>query len=247
MYEPGIDLRMRIEDLSGYYLFRDEGIEAINASDNYVSDFRKLLKILNLRFIDPLLESEIAVPEAFNKKAGEIEQLLYFCLVAMGDGNDGESDRLLGLLHGMGWVGDIPEEQRAYYYRQYEKMHPGCTPDQKERKLARYFASSWARAQLHMRGDKAEWHNNFLTISFIQPIPGVGENFHARRLFYRTLPEKMARTHLPAWRARGYLRVNGHATPKLATQHEKLDLHPCEIVLKDDECEVKVRADYEVE
>jgi len=60
-YSPGINVNIRIEDLGGFYLFRDEGESAYSASIKYVDDFISLVHILGLQdIIHTIKESKLA-------------------------------------------------------------------------------------------------------------------------------------------------------------------------------------------
>lgn len=217
VYPAGIHLRMRIEDLSGDYLFREEGEEALKASARYVHDFVNLLKLMHLPFIEPVLEKKMMDCHVYNALADELRPVFltyientdrYFII-------DDPSVASWQELSRLGWTGFIPCEMRNFYRSRYARQ--GLSPQEQNFKLAGYLASILARIKLKGYGHE-RWGKEFINVSFAPPVPGTPEPFAQRRLYYRTLPESMARTHLPPWRGRGYLLISGEEiTLKLTT------------------------------
>lgn len=104
-------------------------------------------------------------------------------------------------------------------------------------------AGSLARHQLKATGSEESWGSNFIQLNFAPPAPGTPAAIGDRRVYYRTLPESMTRTHLPAWRARGYLKINGNdVTPKIASFSEELGLVPNTVVFSSNGEKVSVQA-----
>jgi len=64
------------------------------------------------------------------------------------------------------------------------------------------------------------------------------------RLYYRTVPLKYTRCHLPFWRAKGYLKLNGKTRLALATWREPLEYNPFAVIMSNGNETVKVQADY---
>jgi hypothetical protein len=149
-------------------------------------------------------------------------------------------------LRNLGWIGHIPKEQRNYYRKRYESIYPSITLKQSTEKLVRYFAGSWARVQLHGSGADDSWGSNYIRVTFVIPIPGISERLTGRNIYYRTLPMKYAVTHIPPWRAKGYLKLNGQVTPKLASWHEPKEYQRAVLSFKNGDDEVKVQADFVV-
>jgi hypothetical protein len=225
-YTPGIAARFGIEDLGGFYTWKDEGPETFEASYHYTDRFVRLIKVLEMdSFMTPAQESWAVSSEVFNAKADEFFAPLLDYLSG--------SVLALGKMHELGWVGDVPTEMRDFYYASYEKLYPGASHSYRMRKLAMYLAQSAARYALRVKTNN-NWGSNYIQINFPFPVPGVPEALSSKRLFYRTLPLRFAKTHIPPWRAKGYLRIDNqnNVTPKLASfndlpvglQHDVLHL-----------------------
>jgi hypothetical protein len=206
-YPEGIEINIRVEDRSGYYIFEDEGAKAIESSKRYINDFIKLIKILGLNnFITPVKESDLATNEQFHELSDFITQKILAYLIISDESGISSAMETFKALSDIGWKGIIPLEQRQYYYNRYIKLY-GCSPIEAREKLAKYLASCLSRHKLNMRGDNPEWKNDFIDLTFCPPIPGVPESLVSKRLYYRTIHDKYTRDHIPPWRGKGYLRI----------------------------------------
>ncbi len=234
VFKPGLDLRIRVEDLSGFWLFQDEGEVVRAQSERYVRDFQALVRILELPFITPVLESVMMNEEIYFAEARRMEALFDTYLW--------ESEQVPPVLWPelpsfkallpWGWTGEIPRAQRDFYYSRYDRFTPGLQLREKVAELARYFAGTLVRRGFKANGDPAEWEKQFIKLSFHPPVPGTPTHLVETALYYRTIPAKFASTHLPPWRARGYLRMEeGEVVPKLTSISEKIDLHDCRVRL----------------
>lgn len=245
-YSPGVRMNLRVEDIGGYYLFADQGQSARDAGARYVKDFTTLIRVLDLPFITVKLESDLMTEEEYFKVSDEIRPFLVRYL------NDTD-------LHGFenykeleswkelakrGWQGIIPTEQRDYYRSRYAKLYPGTDLRNQTERFATYLAGALGRYKLKATGTDPEWGSNYFQLNFASPVPGVPSSIGERRIHYRTLPENMARTHIPPWRAHGYLKIEGNTvTPKLASWSEHLDLYPSTVEFERDGESVLVQAD----
>ena len=151
------------------------------------------------------------------------------------------------MLQGLGWSGTIPPEMREYYHHRYSTLFPNMTELERLEAIARYFASTLARRRLNATADNPEWNGKFIQINFAPPTAGDDMKRTATRLFYRTVPMSHTKKHLPFWRAKGYLKLNGQARISLATWHEPLELTPFEVELSRGTDTVTIRADYMIE
>lgn len=246
-YTPGIQINLRIEDIGGYYLFADEGDDARKSSEHYVADFAKLIRILGLDFINIKFESEMMDEVSYTNVAEQIRPVLTQYMTetdayGMASISELESWKQLELL---GWKGVIPMEQRDYYRERYAKLYPGIGIREQTNKLATYLAGSLARYKMKATGIEEQWGANFIQLNFAPPAPGTPAAIGDRRIYYRTLPEQMARTHLPAWRARGYLKIdsNNNVIPKIASWGEELNLEPSILMFERKGESVNVQAD----
>lgn len=215
-YAPGIKVEIGIEDLGGYYLWSDEPPEAVTLSRLYVERMRLMPYTTGMSyFIRATPESKLVDAVEFTSKAESIRPILEDAIwIRLGNGPVSTA------LEDAGWKGDLPIEQIQFYLHQYMTMYPGKDPAFKIAKLARYWAQSWARYETGAKVDRSlDWGANYINLNFAGPIPGMPSQLASRRVYYRTLPMRFARTHLPPWRAKGYLEIaeSGEVTPKLRT------------------------------
>lgn len=144
-----------------------------------------------------------------------------------------------------GWKGYIPEEQREFYIQRYRRIYPGLSESEYLNKLAAYLGGAITRYELGGTAAPAGVPS-YITVSFVPPVPGAPDGLTSRRLYYRTLPAGAARTHIPAWRAKGYLRIHNDntVTPKLASFGDVPEgLQRCSVILGG----VRVETDYLVD
>lgn len=248
-HAPGIELVIRVEDGSGYYLF--EGDTAARAAiDQYSPAFVRLIKVLGLSgFIRPVLESAIFDERRYADMTDEVVPVVQ-AYIAETDafGFDGYEERASWKrLHTITGVrGEIPVEQRNYYRTLYLKLFPGISPEEANRKLSRYLASAFVRSKIKGRADDPSWGGKYIQVTFAPPIPGAPAGMVSRHLYYRTLPLRMATTHIAPWRAKGYLKIRGReVTPKIVSWNEvPEDLMAFSVELNGNGDAVSVAADY---
>lgn len=248
-YAPGLAVNIRIEDTGALYLFADEGEPMRAAVEQYSEDFVQLVRVLGLNYIQPIRESRLMNLTEYARLSEEIRTPMeQYIIETDAYGFDGykdlESWKALSGIYG--WQGIIPTEQRDFYRQRYAKLYGGTVREQTDR-LSAYLAGSLARYKLKATAADEKWGGQFITLSFVPPIPGMPATMGDRRLYYRTMPENMTRNHIPAWRARGYLRIVGNeVTPKIANWGEELNLDPCVVEFSNAGETVAVRADRQV-
>lgn len=244
-YPPGLEIVFRMEDVTGWVL---EGHEARtrDSIENYLADFEKLVRILDYgNFIFPIRESALVTEEAMRAAIEQIEPTIS-AYVRDTDVNGLEGYEKLESwqqLKALGWSGRIPVEQRQFYHCRYQRLFPKMTAEERTDLMVRYLANTLARYQLKATGAKPDWEGNF-QLSFAAPVPGNPPNLTSTRIYYRTLPLHLAKHHLPFWRARGFLKLNGDAKFSLATWGDKLDLTECAVVFQNEMESVTIRTDY---
>lgn len=219
IYEPGLDMVIRVEDTSGISLFGfDYPLEdfIINLVD-YTNNFCSLVKILSEGKIRTIKESDMVNSNTFTEIMTSL--IPYFTTYLM------ESEDLIEdiekvenldsykKLKELGWSGYIVKAQREYYYDSYNNMISNNTHFQNVSRLALYLAQSLTRAKLNMSGKQDNWIVNdkhlFIQLTFVPPIKGLPEGYSNNYIYYRTLPLSQARTHITPWRAKGYLLIDG--------------------------------------
>lgn len=218
-YSPGIQARLRLEDASGNYLFTDDGQQSLYDTADYCDAMSELVSILGYDFLTIVPESSLFDEQEYTKVANSIYTTL-FAYITEADKGD-VSDAVKGLLMQTGWKGTIPKEQREFYYNRYRAVEPSMSPERARAKLAKYFAGSWARIQCNGSGAAPAWGDDYIRVTFVPPIPGMPESMTQKYVYYRTVPLKHATSHMPPWRAKGFLKLNGFATPKIASWHAK--------------------------
>ena len=244
VYAPGLDINIRVEDTGAHYLYQNEGIDGDRAIEKYCSDFQRLVRVLNLGFINATRESTLMSIADYFRVADEIQGPMFdFLVESTALGFRPQSANYKKLLE-LGWQGEIPQEQREYYWARYETQEPGLSEFMKNTKLSMYFAGSLARYKLKGVGANPAW-GKYIRLLFVPRVPGAPAALSSRDISYRTIPEKISRTHMPAWRSKGYFKiVDDEASPRLASFHEKLDLIECEVALSRSGESVTVKTDY---
>lgn len=201
-----VEFHVRIEDLTDRVLF---GVTRAAAIDEYAAKFERLLKFMLGDSVVPIRESMLTNWSSFSLEVENLAPLFYNYLQGRATGTD---------LQNAGWKGDIPEEQRQYYYTAYQVFYPG--QDHKWI-LARYFAATLARVRLSATAMPS---GPVVGLSFNRPVPGTPVN--KNRLYYRTLPERHTSMHRAPWMSTGYFRIgeDNACVPKFRDYNEPLEL-----------------------
>ena len=80
-YPAGIDARIRVEDTGALYLYQEDGYRGENAVEDYSSAFQRLVRILNLPFINPIRESSLMATDEYFGLSDQIAQPMFDYLV----------------------------------------------------------------------------------------------------------------------------------------------------------------------
>ncbi len=247
-YEPGLDIRIRVEDAGAHYLYQNEGVPGDQATIKYSMDFQKLVRVLNLSFINPIRESLLMNRDEYFTVANTIVEPMYEYIVESTALGILTSSKPFQKLLALGWKGEIPTEQREYYWRRYIAQDPEITPVAMSMKLAQYFAGSLARYKLKGTAEDAEWKGQYIKLMFVPPVPGAPISLVSKDISYRTVQEKMSRNHMPAWRCAGYLRIfDDKIVPALASFHQLPETTSHMTKLSRAGEEVMVQTDYLLE
>lgn len=224
VYTPGTQIVLRVEDLSGFTLFKDEGQPAIESSNRYVDDLEKLVRILN-----PSIKFQ---KETLMHNASDYEKTAEEFIPIMHEHLKNPTVDSLNNLKEYGWKGDIPQHQLEYYLERYAKIY-GSDAEQQIAKLAVYFGTAWARHKLNMIGDLPEWEKDYIQINFAPPVPGAPTDIVSNFIHYRTTPSTQTRDHLPPWRAKGFLEISEDRVKfKLASWRKEMPCNSHKLVLE---------------
>lgn len=247
-HKKGIQVNIRIEDLSGNYLFAKDGEESRVAVKIYTTNLVNLICALDLKFIKPLPESSLCSEGHYLNACNLFfPHMRDYLLVTHG---------LLGpswmhtspyeTIVKMGWKGTIPLSQRNYYFDRYKALEPDISLNEQIDKLAKYFTSSWARYKTGISGADTQW-TSYISLTFCPPVPGTPTGMFDRYVYYRTLPLCFAQTHMPPWRCKGYLKLNGSVMPKLASWKDDKPFQKSKLIFSGAGHNVPVQADYLIE
>ncbi len=199
VYEPGLSIRVRLENATGLYL---EGPEALPAMDLYCSGFAHLCKLMSNRvsdsqFIFPRMEAEGALADQYLDKAKEFAQVFQKAY------DTGTEDDLVKA----GWSGGLSDDWKRYLDGRYVKIYPHFTQQQRNEMASKYLGNLLARVKLGLRGDDPEWQvgGRHIEIGFALPAPNAP--LASCRVFYRTMSTRQTKLHMPFWRSKGFFRI----------------------------------------
>lgn len=227
-YPNGLRFYLRGEDITGWFL-TGASPEIKSNIENYLTNLEKLIHILKYdKFIIPFRESQLI-------KYADVTTLIdiYFKpMQAYINDTDNGLDNCQELtsykiLKALGWKGDIPLEQRAFYKERYRRNYPNKSDLEINEMMINYLAISFAKSQLGALVPLSI-KNNFIQLTFAPPVPGIPLDIASRRLYYRTLPSNISRLHLPFWRAKGFLSLENESV-RLSinnwSNHDKFHRH----------------------
>lgn len=234
-YRPGVDIVVRLENLTDESMFGDDWIPK---TDSYVRDFMKLKKAIAFTSLDVKREDQLMGRQEFLTKA----TLHSFEILEAMTLPTGRGDWLRTRIPE--WQGDLGDEILDYYRGAYDKFYPEETQVEKDVRLSKYFAGAITRFQLGGTGARKTWGSDYLTLSFT----GIPWGKNGKRIFYRTIPSRYTNQHRAPWIGKGYVRIKGwEATPAIAGWNgDGLDYNPASISFEWGGDSVKVSADYVV-
>ena len=251
-YKPGVIMRFRIEDLSGYYMFGD--IKANAEIDRYCESLVNLIGIMtplngyDMAMFKPILETSMPRANEFKELYESYVPLFYQYLFDTRkdehlDTTYSHYDSYKKLLD-IRWKGYISHEHREHYFQLY-KQYYNDDYYQAIARLSRYFAQALARVNLQMTG-KSDSLKDVIQINFTPPVKNAPENHFQTCLYFRT--SKDARTQLAPWRSKGYLLINNRKVVTKITTFGNTDvtstLIPSDILIKDTQFSVNIKSDY---
>jgi hypothetical protein len=251
-YLPGIMVNLRVEDAGAYWLYRREE-ENRKAVETYVSDLQKLLRIIqNEQVINIKLESEMMDEDVYFATSLIYSELLTSVITKQMafPGINIHSIAEYKELEERGWKGVIPDEQRNHYIERYKRLSPGLEESQYVKMLADYFGGSKARYDMNGTGKPETPVGNHIQFTFVPPVPGAPVSMFSNAVYWRTVPLSQGRTHIPAWRAKGYFKVKGNeALCKITSFNDCIvdQLIPSTTVLKKNGESLEIATDYLLE
>jgi hypothetical protein len=234
---PGISVRFRLEDQTGLYL---EGPKVEQQIMEYCDTFQRLALIINKTVLHPMRETIISrrlqVPiEQMTETAKEFQPIFEEVL---------RGEAPVEKLWPLGWQGPLSHALRDSLDQRFQRVCPGMDKDMRIIHAAKYLANTLSRKLWKITGADEEWSpKGPIEISFAPPTPDTP--ITGRRMYYRTVPLKHSKRHLPFWRAKGLVRVCGeHITFMVRHWNEENEILPGWLEFEGDDGDtVKIRAD----
>ena len=212
-YLPGIQVNMRIEDVSAPHLFFDRMDKARQEALLYTSGLVGLVQVLDFdTWLHPIPESTLISEAAFNKAADSILPTMQAHLL------EPSNKKQIDLLRELGFTNPLTDATIQYYMERYMHLYPSETTEQKQYRLARYFSAIVARKQLKLTGRSDKWRDH-LELAFNPPAPGFPAG--RKRIYYRTMPSAITSNHMAPWRSKGYLKVGQQVKASLTSFDNK--------------------------
>lgn len=245
-HAPGLDIRVRMEDLTGFIL---EGDEFSPAIERYVGDFEKLARILTGGLVEVARETEM-VPDAAAFKsdvAAAATRIRRYLETTTGEEPLTETPAGNALIE-VGWSGAISQAMRAHYAHKYEVIYPNETDDFRRGVLSDYFATALVRRKVKATGARAEW-GRYIQINFLSPVSSSKDTPQAV-LHRRHIPLRFSKTHVVPWRAKGFLEIGSgdEVTPAQVdwSRQAELDLVENHVTFSDGRESIRIRADLQL-
>lgn len=234
-YSPGADIRVRVEDLSGYLMFEHEDGAPRKLADEYTNAMMQANFMLMTGFdhspVEIVKESALGVTEdKLREFVYKVQPVIKRVLNGkLGFDNVGGYEELKAI----GWVGDLPQNQIEFYLKRYAVIYPEMSVQGHADILSMYFACALARYKLGLLGGRSQWGRDYITVAFTPQVPETPAGVENGRLYYRTITANTTRNHLAPWRSHGFLRMVGNeAVPGLRSVREDTsDLEPNKIML----------------
>lgn len=241
IYEPGLEVRVRLEDATGHYLEPAR----IDEIAQYTGRFVGLVEILSEEegiSVTGVPESDLVNPLAFVAEACLVHPVVSRYL----DGTTGdeplEATAVGRELRDAGWRGAITSTLRAAMTERMEKIVGAANA---AAQIRRYFSAALARRRLGVA--RAGWVEPVIEYSFHPP---TGAPFHAAApgVYARTVDARVTKRHVAPWRACGYLSINGETRGQLVPWRDRPEgLEPNHVRVVGSRQSVLVRADYLLE
>lgn len=246
-YKPGLQIVMRLEDLTGHILEPTE----IASMAMYMGSMIDLVNTLDYRFIEPWPESSSGKRVEFNDRVTVLTPLFMEYIddtqsIAIPENLWGQLESYKRLQH-EGWSGLIPKEMRQSYIDKYQKLYPGMSHEECMQLVSKYFACGLARKNINNKGNKPEWEGGFLEIAFMQPYHII----YPTRINYRSIELKHSKKALSFWRAKGFLKISEPNEIRISSctwsEAAAMDFFEGELVLRNGLSKAVVKCDFILE
>jgi hypothetical protein len=203
-YSPGLDIRIRIEDITVLYLF-DSTNKVREIIESYVSSLKNLCyMICKSNRITLICESQMVSEEKWMEQSNLVLPLMYNYICKTNNSSPGhdwcyEYSKLIEL----GWKGDVSQEMRNFIRTQYSVMYPSLID--KDTMMSKYLTCILVRRILNAVGNHSSWDKTGrLELTFTTPLPDCPKV--NTRIHYRCLPLSDSKLSLPFWRAKGLIK-----------------------------------------
>jgi len=214
IYEPGLLINVRIEDLGAEWLYRELSVS--RKIINYSLSMERLIdKIKGETAITGISESTLMLPGDYFSSSMVYSNLLFDMInqqIEKPERDVNDIDAYCTLVE-MGWKGTVPIIQREYYISRYRNLYPDKTEKDYIRMLADYLGGAKARYDLNGRAEPTSEVGSYIQITFVPPVPGAPSSIFNNTLYWRSVPMSQSRSHIAPWRAKGYLKI-GEETVK---------------------------------
>lgn len=261
VYPLGLDVVVRIEDTSGFSLFQleDKDDMVMIGTEAYSKSLEDVITIVaesvdngkSSHIFRGIRESSMKNAKAFSHTADAYASIMLEYLHDSHQLIHVSPSKVVDLLSykalvQLGWRGTVSPEQRDYYLNSYKKNYQDWDNDRLMKRLALYLGGSLARHKLDMTGKQSYW-DKFIQLAFVPPIQGLPEGYNRNYIYYRTVPLSNARTHMPPWRAKGYLCITrDNVSNKLVSFNDPLvnELEKGQVKLEGANKNVVIQTDY---
>jgi len=211
VYPPGIDLTVRLEDLTEIFNVSYEHRNIDKLVGYYSKSYKRLAAAMGLSFAQVRCESEMVDAHdwqhwthfhagLFASYLAKTRSVANDKLARTAEYND--------LTH-MGWSGTIDHDTRTWFAARYKRIYGKLNQWDFEYRLAHYLAGIMTRIRFGASGVKLP----AIYLSLSSPLPFV---FPQPRVYYRT---RAAHAHLAPWCAVGYVDM-ANADLKLVSARE---------------------------
>ena len=252
LYPLGLQTNIRIEDTGAFWLYQDD-----NDLDTHRYSFSVMSLVHILRGkanINPVRESSFMDKDEYFCHSKFASDIIKKYLLATDGLQEVEHMQEYKDMVAIGWKGKIPQDQRSYYYNRYKAGDINISIEKQAQMLADYLGGAKARYDLNGRCEPVSPVDKYIQITFVPPVPGSPAGMFDSTLYYRTIPMNDGRSHICAWRGKGYVHVEktGEVKTKLCSWYDK-EVHSSlisrVIEVKDEVtgATIKIQADYRVE